>query len=155
MLNKENIISTLESFLEERSQFVADLTIGGDNQINVVLDGDQRVTIDDCAEVTRYLETQYDREEEDYELNVSTFGINNPVKHVHQLNKIVGRDILLGKPEGKEYHARLDAVHGNTLEVTYQVKKGGPKQKALIFKDGEKETLSFDDLSYVKEFIRF
>ncbi len=155
MLTKENIISTLESFLDERSIFIVDLTIGGDNQINVTLDGDQRVTIDDCAEVTRFMETNYDRDKEDYELKVSTFGIDNAVKNMRQLNKMVGSDILLGKPDGKEYHARLDAVSGNTLQVTYQIKKGGPKQKALIFKDGENESLSFDNLEYVKEFIRF
>jgi ribosome maturation factor RimP len=154
-MNSENIKQTLEAHLAETDMFVVDIQVSNDNLIQISLDGDSRVSIDDCIEVARYLEKQYDRDEEDYELRVSTFGIDNPVQHIRQLNKVVGSEILIKKDETPEQRARLEKIDGINLYITYRLKKGGPKAKAQIFKDGESEVVSFDELEYVKEIIRF
>ncbi|PID93922.1 MAG: hypothetical protein CSA95_05520 [Bacteroidetes bacterium] len=155
-MDKENIASTLNDYLEGSGRFVVEITLSGDNLIQITLDGDARVSIEDCIEVTRYLESRYDREKEDYELRVTTFGIDNPIRMIRQLRKVVGDEVLVKKREAeKEERVRLEKLEEGTLQVTHRIKKGGPKAKALVFKDGEKEALLFEDLEYVKEIICF
>jgi len=154
-MNKENIKQTLEAFLEETDMFVVDIQVSNDNLVQISLDGDSRVSIDDCIEVARYLENQFDRDEEDFELRVSTYGIDNAIQLIRQLNKVVGSEIIFKKDETPEQRARLEKIDGNNLYITHRLKKGGPKSKAQIYKDGDSEVLSFDELEYVKEIIRF
>ncbi len=154
-MDKENIASTLNDYLEGSGRFVVEISLSKDNLIQITLDGDARVSIEDCIEVTRYLESQYDREKEDYELRVTTFGIDNPIRMIRQLHKVVGNELMVKKQEENEQRVRLEKLEEGTLYVTHRIKKGGPKAKALLFKDGEEEALLFEELEYVKEIICF
>lgn len=155
IMDIKNIQSTLDAFLKDTDKFVVELTMSNDNLIQITLDGDNRASIDDCIEVTRYLESKYDRDQEDYELRVSTYGIDNPIIMLRQFNKIVGTEIMIKKAEENEQRVRLEKIDNDDLYVTHRIKKGGPKAKALIFKDGDSEVLSFQELEYVKEIICF
>ncbi len=150
-----NLTTTIEEYLNGTDIFVVAINISHDNLIQVTLDGDTRVSIDDCIDLARHLESTYDRDEEDYELRVGTFGIDIPVQSIRQLNKVVGSELLVKKPEENEQRARLEKIENDNLYITYRIKKGGAKAKALIFKDGDSEVLSYKELEYVKEIICF
>ncbi|NCD42356.1 MAG: hypothetical protein EOL88_09725 [Bacteroidia bacterium] len=154
-MNKNEILSTLKTYLDNKNMFVVGMSISGDNLIKITIDGDTRVTLDDCIDVTKHIENQYDRDTEDYELRVSSFGIDKPMETVRQLNKVIGDELLIKLPDGEEQRARLDSIEGNLLHFTWRIKKGGVKQKALVFKDGEKAILPFESLNYIKEIICF
>ena len=80
--------------LEERpSLFLIDFTIGSDNTIRVVLDGDQGVNLQDCMDVSRAIEHNLDREEEDFSLEVTSAGATSPLQLPRQFRKNVGRKL--------------------------------------------------------------
>jgi len=155
MMDKKRIEKILEDYLQESGKFVVDLQISTGNVIQIALDSDTGIMIEDCVDMTRFFEKTFDREEEDYELKVSSYGIDKPLLILRQYNKVIGRDILVKIKEGIEKRARLENANKNGITITYQLKKGGAKQKEQAFKDGDTETLTFDDIEYVKEIICF
>ena len=155
MMNKEQITKILEDYLQESGKFIVDLHISTGNVIQISLDSDTGIMIEDCVDLTRFFEKTFDREEEDYELKISSYGIDKPLLILRQYNKVIGRDILVKQNEGTEKRARLDNANEIGITITYQLKKGGAKQKEQTFKDGNTETLTFGDIEYVKEIICF
>ena len=90
--------------MDGTDKFLIDLHVSKDNRINVSIDGDNGVNIDDCIELSRFIESHLDREVEDFELNVASAGLDSPLKFVRQYKKNVGRDI------------RIDTIDGQTKE---------------------------------------
>ncbi|MDD7276333.1 MAG: ribosome assembly cofactor RimP, partial [Bacteroidales bacterium] len=78
MITKEQIIKLAEEALEGSDKFVVNVSISKNNVIGLYLDSDSSVTIDDCVKVSRYINERLDRDVEDYELNVSSAGIDEP-----------------------------------------------------------------------------
>lgn len=79
MIAKEQIISLAEEALKDTDRYVVDVTVSSDNVIEVYIDSDTSVTIDDCVEASRYIEEHLDRDAEDFELSVSSAGIDEPL----------------------------------------------------------------------------
>jgi len=76
-MNFKEKVETLvqEALGENPSLFLIDLTIGGDNSIRVLLDGDKGVTLEACMQVSRKVEHNLDREENDFSIEVSSCGV--------------------------------------------------------------------------------
>jgi len=72
-----NLRSKVETLLtaalaQHPSLFLIELKVGADNSVRVILDGDHGVTLQDCMNVSRAIEHQLDREEEDFSLEVAS-----------------------------------------------------------------------------------
>ena len=93
MIDKVGILDLVCGFLEGTDKFLVDLHISKDNRINVSIDGDNGINIDDCIELSRYIESHLDREVEDFELNVASAGLDTPLKLLRQYKKNVGRSL--------------------------------------------------------------
>jgi ribosome maturation factor RimP len=104
MIDKVEILNLVREVLDGTDKFLIDLHVSKDNRINVSIDGDNGVNIDDCIELSRFIESHLDREVEDFELNVASAGLDSPLKFVRQYKKNVGRDI------------RIDTIDGQTKE---------------------------------------
>ena len=104
MIDKVEILNLVREVLDGTDKFLIDLHVSKDNRINVSIDGDNGVNIDDCIELSRFIESNLDREVEDFELNVASAGLDSPLKFVRQYKKNVGRDI------------RIDTIDGQTKE---------------------------------------
>ncbi|SRR5690606_23384018 len=105
---REKVIELLNKALEERpSIFLIDLTISEGNKINITLDGDNGVTLQDCIDISRAVEHNLDREEEDFSLEVASAGATSPLKFVRQYRKNIGRKLEVKTNDGNKIEATL------------------------------------------------
>lgn len=126
MAFKDKVAELLNDALEERpSLFLIDLSIGSGNKIVVTLDGDNGVNLQDCIDVSRAIEHNLDREEEDFSLEVASAGATSPLKFPRQFRKNIGR-ILKVKTETQEIEAEI--TEANEEFVVLEWKAREPKQ---------------------------
>ena len=83
----------VEEKLASSSYYLVDVTVAPGNVITVEIDNDEAVSIDDCAELSRYIEERLDRDVEDYELEVGSAGITSPFKVLRQYIKNIGNEV--------------------------------------------------------------
>ena len=93
MIDKNKVTRIVEEWLEGKDYFLVDVTISPDDKIVVEIDHAEGVWIDDCVELSRYIESKLNRDEEDYELEVGSAGIGQPFKVFQQYTIHVGKDV--------------------------------------------------------------
>lgn len=126
MITEEYIQNLAETAIEGTDLFVVDVLVKNNDLIMVFLDADSAVTIDKCVEVSRFIESHLNRDEEDFELRVSSSGLDHPLTMPRQLKKYVGRnlDIELKEGEGEKIRCKLLEVNDAGLKLeTIVVKK--------------------------------
>ena len=126
-MNFKEKVETLvqEALVENPSLFLIDLTIGGDNSIRVLLDGDQGVTLETCIQVSRKVEHNLDREENDFSIEVSSCGVGSPLTIPRQFKKNVTRKLEVTDREDKQVQGTL--VEATDTSFTLQWKAREPK----------------------------
>lgn len=136
MIEKIKILELVDSALEGTDKFLVNLKITSDNRIFVDIDGDNGVTIDDCIAVSRAVESQLDREEDDFELNVSSAGADMPLKLTRQYRRHVGRDLEVVMMDGERLDGALREVgEEDILLVVPGTKKQAPQEHRLAYRD--------------------
>jgi ribosome maturation factor RimP len=93
MLNKEHITKLANEALEGSDNYLIEVKVSSRNKITVLIENDQNVAIKDCVKVSRHIESSLDREKDDFELEVSSPGIDQPLKHKRQYKKNIGREL--------------------------------------------------------------
>ena len=153
MITKEQIIELASEALENTDRFVVDLTVSKSNVISVYIDADSSVTIDHCAELSRFIEGRLDREVEDYELSVSSAGIDYPLLKHRQLNKYVGKELEILSNEGVKKVYKLVSFNEEKIEVQEATIKMLGKLRKTTY--GSNVELSFSDIKEIKPYINF
>ncbi|MGQ2983373.1 ribosome assembly cofactor RimP [Flavobacterium sp.] len=126
MTFKEKVVSLLEKGLEENpSLFLIDLSITGANKIEVTLDGDNGVTLQDCIDISRAIEHNLDREEEDFSLEVASAGATSPMTNPRQYKKNIGRTILV-KTADQQIEAEITDANEEHIVLEWEARE--PKQ---------------------------
>ncbi len=98
------IIGLTGEYLKNSANYLVDVIVGADNSITVEIDNDLGVDIDDCADLSRHLESRLNRDTEDYELTVTSAGLTSPFKILRQYKKFEGKEIeVLSKKRAKAY----------------------------------------------------
>ena len=100
MIQKEIITSLVISKLADTRYFFVDVTVSADNVIKVEIDADEGVDIDFCVELNRFIEANFDREVEDYELEVGSAGLTSPFKVKRQYEKNLNKEVEVSGGEG-------------------------------------------------------
>jgi ribosome maturation factor RimP len=118
MITTEQIEKLVNEKLLDKDVFLVDVRIRHGNRISVFLDSDTAVNIKTCAELSRYIESNLDRESEDFELEVSSAGLDQPLKLQRQYVKNIGQDLKITTPDDKSFVAGLIAVHDETISLT-------------------------------------
>jgi ribosome maturation factor RimP len=95
MITEESIRTLIDTALEGTDKYLLDLSIKTGNNIYIYIEGDRIINIDDCVEVSRLVEGSLDREVEDFELHVSSAGIDQPLRLPRQFRKNVNRDLSI------------------------------------------------------------
>lgn len=146
--------SLLGKALEEHpSLFLIDFMIGGDNTIKVVLDGDKGVTLQDCMDVSRAIEHNLDREEEDFSLEVASAGATSPLKMPRQYTKNIGRKLKVRTDSGELEGTLVQATENNiTLEWKAREPKPVGKGKVTVQK---KRDIPFSEIQEAKVILKF
>ncbi len=153
MITKEHITALASEALENSDRFVVDITVSKSNVIFVYIDADSSVTIDHCVELSRYIESHLDRETEDFELSVSSAGIDYPLLKHRQLNKYIEKELEITNNEGIKKIYKLLSFDDEQLNAQEAVIKKLGKLKKMVF--SEPTNLFFKDIKEIKPYINF
>jgi ribosome maturation factor RimP len=143
MIDKELLTATVEQAIANTNLFLVEVTVAPDNKLTVTVDSADGVDIDQCVTITRTIEEKFDREVEDYELEVGSAGvIGNPVE-------VLTRD-------GRKIHATLTAVSDDFTTVTVtapeKVKEPGAKRPKVVEVE---QTINIDNIKSICYEIKF
>jgi len=123
MTFKEKVSNLLEEgLLQKPSLFLVDLSISDSYKITVTLDGDNGVTLQDCIDVSRVIENNLDREEQDFSLEVASAGVSTPLKLVRQYKKNVGRTLKV-KTATETIEAKLEAASEEGIMLSWTARE--------------------------------
>ena len=155
MLSETTVKTLIASGLEERPDlFLIDLTLNSDNKISVVIDGDNGVTVEDCMFVSRAIESNLDREDDDFSLDVASAGATSPIVNKRQYKKNIGRTLeVKAKPDLKIEGVLLE-VDDAEMTLEWEVKESKPVGKGKI-KVKKQAKIKYDDVLEAKVIIKF
>ena len=154
MIEKNFLKQLVEEKLASSQNYLVDITIKPENLIVVEIDNDEGFNIDDCVELSRYLEEHLDRETEDFELEVGSTGITSPFKVLRQYLKNIGNEVEILLKNGIKLAGILKNAdeNGITVVVEKQVKPEGAKRKVTI---QEELSYLYEEIKYTKYLLRF
>jgi ribosome maturation factor RimP len=141
MISESYIRQLVEEKLEGTDMFIVELSVSSNNRIVVEIDGMSGVTIDDCVAVSRQIESNLDREQEDFELQVSSAGIDKPLRDRRQFEKNIGREVKIILQDSAELKGELLEV-GESLKVKLPAskKKKLPEREEVVAWENIRET---------------
>lgn len=133
MISKKKIIGLIEAGLAGTDRFLVELNMNEANHIQVYIDSDTQLGITHCVELSRLIESNLDREEEDFELNVSSAGLDLPLRKKRQYTKYIGQLLKIRLQDGSTQVVRLEEVtdkhiSGIPVKKNPNAKKGSKKQ---------------------------
>ncbi len=154
MITKESIYQIIGGKLESDNAYIVDLQVSADNRISVVVDHYDGIPISYCVEISRLIESNFDREVEDFELEVASAGIGQPFKVYKQYIKNINREIEIVLADGKKLKGILISAdeHGFCATCEEKVKIEGKKKKELQIKQ---YMFNFDSVKQVKDIVSF
>ena len=153
MITKDTIKTLVEEWLEKGDYFLVDIVMDGD-RIVIEIDHADGVWIEDCAELSRYLQESMGDELGDYELEVGSAGIGQPFKVEQQYVNHVGDEVEVLQADGKKLTGVLKSVEGRQFVVTVKEKQllEGKKRPVMVEVD---KTFSMDEVKSTKYVLNF
>ncbi len=153
MISEKQIKKWAEEQLEGTDRFVIHVKVSTDNAINVIVDSDSGVSIDNCITLSRYIEHQLDRDEEDFELKVLSSGLEFPFSMLRQYKKYIGKRIQLKLENGSEKKGILQEANNEYIILQEETEKRYKKTIKRI--TGESVRISMDEITQAKAVIEF
>jgi ribosome maturation factor RimP len=151
MITAETIKTIVETKIKGSDYFITEVSVKPHNHIQVAIDRlNDKITINDCVEISRFIESHFNREEEDFQLDVLSAGLDEPFKVLQQYQKSVGKNVEVLTFDGIKQQVKLMAVNEHELQVqkTYRDKK----QKKEIT---ETLNIPFEKIKHTKKVISF
>ena len=142
-----------EAFAEREDLFLIDMKVTPDNRINVVIDGDKGVSLKDCIEVSRKVEHNLDREEQDFSLEVGSPGATEPLTHQRQYRKNVGRKLKVKLAE-ETLEGTLVNTDDTNIVLQWKAREPKPVGKGKVTVQKER-TVAIEDIVEAKVMITF
>ncbi|MCF0203407.1 MAG: ribosome assembly cofactor RimP [Bacteroidaceae bacterium] len=154
MISKETVTGIVNEWLPKTDYFLVDVEVSADNRILVEIDHAEGVWIEDCVELSRFIEGHLDRDVEDYELEVGSAGVGQPFKVQKQYECHVGKDVEVLAADGKKYRGVLKSVADGEFVVSVEekVKHEGDKRPHLEDVD---YTFQMSEVKYCKYDLKF
>lgn len=123
MTFKEKVLDLINTGLNQKEElFLVDLFITDSNKIMVTLDGDHGVILQDCIDISRAIEHNLDREEQDFSLEVASVGVGTPLKLIRQYKKNIGR-MMIVKLTNQTIEALMTAANDNFITLEWQARE--------------------------------
>lgn len=130
MINKDQIAALCEEALAPTDRFLVDVKVKPQNVIEVYVDSDTAVSIEHCMELSRFIESKLDRDIEDFELSVLSWGLSGALKMDRQLQKYVGKDVEVKAKELGKLQGKLVSFDDEKVEIAPAPKKTSKKKPA-------------------------
>ena len=154
MIERQALVEVVEACLGD-NLFLVDVAISADNHIVVEIDSyEGSVSIDNCVAITRAVEQAFDRDKDDYELEVGSAGLTSPFKVKAQYEKNIGNDVEVLTAQGSKLKGVLSEVGDDTftIKVAKKVKPEGAKRPVIVEED---VTIKYSETKYTKYLIQF
>ena len=154
-MNVSEIIDAISSEIVARNCFIVDVTISKDNDVEITIESENGcVELDDCVSVSRFFETKFDREKEDYSLTVTSAGLDQPFKVFKQYQKAVGSKVEVQLKGGRKLIATLSEADEESIALRYSAKEAveGKKKKELV---EHNDRFTMDQVNSVRPHIEF
>ena len=155
MMKISDIIDAIGGEIVARGCFIVDISVSKDNDIILTVEKEEgTIDLDDCVSLSRYFETKFDREAEDYSLTVSSAGLDQPFKVYRQFAKAVGTKVEVLLKGGRKMVAVLEAADEESVTLKYVAKEAveGKKKKELV---EHVDRFTMDQVNSVRPYIEF
>ena len=154
MIEKKTVCQIVDEWLEGKDYFLVEVSISPDNKITVEIDHKEGVWIEDCVELSRYIESKLNRDDEDYELEVGSAGIGQPFKVLQQYLNHIGQEVEVLNKDGRKLTGLLKEADERHFTVTTRkkVKEEGAKRPKWVDEDLD---FGYDEIKYTKYLISF
>ncbi len=154
MIDKNKVKSLVDEWLEGKEYFLVDVIVSEQNKIVVEIDHKDGVWIDDCCDLSKHIEAGFDREVEDFELEVGSAGISQPFKVVQQYINSIGYDVELLTADGQKMEGVLKDADEEGFVLVREVKQKveGKKRPQLVEVEN---AFKYSDVKWVKALIDF
>ena len=154
MIDTKKIIEAAERKLQGTDMFVVGCTCTPGNEIELLIDSDTSVAIEACAELSRAVEAEFDRDEEDFSLTVASAGIGSELKSLRQYRKLIGREVEAVLKDGSKLTAVLKDASAEALTLSYSEKVAVEGKKRRVSVERER-TIPLAEIKTTREHLRF
>ena len=149
------IIDATDSEIVARGLYIIEVTVSKDNDVEVTIESEEgKVELEDCVAISRFFETKFDRETEDYSLTVTSAGLDQPFKVLKQFVKAFGKKVEVQLKGGKKMVAVLEAADEESITLKYSQKEAveGKKKKEIV---EHVDRFTMDQVNSVRPFVEF
>jgi ribosome maturation factor RimP len=152
MITIDDIKKALSSHAIENNYFIVDVLINNGNKIIIYVDNMSHLTIGECGKINRWIRNQFEEELEDYELIVSTPGLDQPIKTQEQFKKNIDNEVEIIALNGKKETGILKSYDQNKFSVEFEkkIKNDKGKKETII----ETQEFQLKDIKSVKIVIK-
>ena len=128
MIAQAEIVKTIDPKIKEMGGYLVDVKVNTANSIIVYIDSFKGVLLEDCLQLSKYFEEQFDREIEDYELTVCSAGLENPFIVNEQYHKNIGKEVKVLLNNGKRERGIILSYDKDLVLEVIKNKKGKKNQ---------------------------
>ena len=154
-MNVSGIIDAINDEIVARGCFIVEVSVSKDNDIILTIESEEgNIELDDCVSISRYFETKFDREAEDYSLTVSSAGLDQPFKVHKQFVKAMGSKVEVLLKGGRKIVAVLEAADEESITLKYSANEAveGKKKKEIV---EHVDRFEMDQVNAVRPYIEF
>lgn len=154
MIFKDTVIQIVSDYIAASEYYLVDVNVTPDNRISVEIDAFEGVSLDYCIELSKQIESKFDREVDDFELEVSSAGLTEPFKVLKQYEKNIGNEVEVLSKNGIKLSGVLSDANDTffTITVEKKIQPEGAKRKVTV---NEAISFNYNDIKYTKYIIRF
>jgi ribosome maturation factor RimP len=149
MISKKLLVGLIEDELKNLNIYLIDIQVDNSNSIKVLLDSEKGVTVENCIKISRAIEHQLDRDEEDFALEVSSYGVFSPFKILLHYTKNLGKEVEVYLNEGKNFKGLLNKIKTSDSESTFDSIEILQKKKKKL--EGKKKKVEVEEIIIVKK----
>ena len=152
-MTTSEIRDAIEDAIVARGCFIVDIFISKNNEIEITFESEEgTVDLDDCVAISRLFESKFDREVEDYELTVSSAGLDQPFKILKQYKKAIGTLVEVSLKGGRKILGSLVSADEDKIELHYTAREAveGKKKKEIV---EHTESFTFDQINTVIPYV--
>lgn len=135
MIDVNKVKALVEEWLDGKEYFLTDLTITPDDCITVEIDQADGVWIEDCVQLSRFIEDHLSRDDEDYELEVGSAGLGQPFKVLRQWQNHIGKSIEIVTTDGRKLKGILQEADAESVVLTTRQKVQVEGKKRPVLQD--------------------
>ena len=153
MIDKTKIEKLVNEYIAGTGIFLVSVKVSASGKITILADKNEGITIDECAGINRMIVKNLDRNTEDYDLTVSSPGIDMPFQVIQQFYKNEGKKIEVTDTNGNRYYGILKNVTEGGFEL---LKNNSPKNKGKVNQNDTTEiSFNFDQVKSARETMIF